>query len=174
MRSQSSKFTVVCFYLSWRGVISLSSQYWNLVLRTGQSFPVIIASIWHTNTCVPAIKCSKTLQTPHAPFRLDSLSLCWWLTCVPSAGNLSCSWLLLCGGVVWLGVVFSLRLQWQIECRPLPPALKTVVMCYVMHPSQTSAHSSVFSFKPLYLFVLTSTSNIQVCILIAKVLLLEQ
>lgn len=68
MWSQSSKLTVVWFYLSSRIVISLSSHYWNLVLRIGQSFPAIIASICCTNTCVPAIKFSKILQTPHALF----------------------------------------------------------------------------------------------------------
>lgn len=96
MWSWSSKFTVVWFYLSSRIVISLSSHYWNLVLRIGQSFPAIIASICSTNTCVPAIKISKTLQTPHAPFWLGSCC-----TDVSPAfrlgGNLCCSWLLLWG-----------------------------------------------------------------------------
>lgn len=159
MWSQSSKFTVVWFYLSWRGVISLSSQYWNLVLRLGQSFPAIIASICYSNTCVPAIKISKTLQTPHAlldwaltmlMFHLRSI---WWESVLQLAATL---WEGVAGGVV-----FVLRLQWQIECRYLPLALKTIVICYIIHASQVSAHSSVFSFNPFYLFVLAS-SNIQV------------
>lgn len=151
MWSQSSKFTVVWFYSSWRGVISLSSRCWNLVLRIGQSFPAIIASICYTNTCVPTIKFSKTLQTPHAPFRPGPLSLRCRFTCIPSGGNLSCSWLLLCGQG-WLGVVFVLRLLWQIECRHLPLALKIVVICYIICASQDSAHSNVFPFNP-FLFI---------------------
>lgn len=102
--SQSSKFTVVWFYLSLRIVISLSSHYWNLVLKIGQSFPAIITSICYTNTCVPAIKISKTLHTPHAPFWLGSCCI----DVSPAfrlGGNLSCSWLLLQGweklGEVW-------------------------------------------------------------------------
>lgn len=172
MGSQSTKFTVVCFYLSWRGVISLSSQYWNLVLRLGQSFPAIITSIWYTNTCVPAIKCSKTLQTPRAPFWLDSRALlmshlhsvCW-----ESVLQLAAA---LWAGVVWLGVVSSLRLQCQIECRTLPGALKTVVMRSVMRASQAAAHSNVFSFNSFYLFELQQP--IYKYILIVKMLLLEQ
>lgn len=65
-------------------------------------------------------------------------------------------------GVVGGVVVFVLRLQWQIECRHSPLALKTVVICYINRTSQVSAHSSVFSFNPFYLFVLAATSNIGV------------
>lgn len=161
MWSQPSNLTVVWFYLSWRGVISLSSQYWNLVLRTGQSFPAVITSICGSNTCVPAIKISKTLQTPHAPFRLGSryadVSPAFRLLGICLAAGCCCV-----GRSGWGVVVFVLRLQWQIECRHSPLALKTVVICYIIRTSQVSAHSSVFAFNPFHLFVLASTSNIQV------------
>lgn len=80
--SRSSEFTVVWFYLSSRVVISLSSHYWNLVFRIGQSFPAIIASICYTNTCVLAIKFSKTLSTPRTFFWLGSSALMFHLRSV--------------------------------------------------------------------------------------------
>ena len=148
MWSQSSKLTVVWFYLSSRIVISLSSHYWNVVLRIGQSFPPIIASICSTNTCVPAIKFSKTLQTPHAPFWLGSCC-----TGVSPAfrlgGNLCCSWLLLWGWGCGVGgsTMLAVRLQWQIEHRFLPWKLHIAVMCVTSYALLMSHLLPVISFS---------------------------
>ena len=152
MWSQSSKLTVVWFYLSSRIVISLSSHYWNMVLRIGQSFPPIIASICSTNTCVPAIKFSKTLQTPHAPFWLGSCC-----TCVSPAfrlgGNLCCSWLLLWG---WgCGGKYNACCKTPVANWTQIFALKTSNcghVCYIIRPAHVSSPSSDFFFNPLYLF----------------------
>lgn len=149
MWSWTSKFTVVWFYLSSRIVISLSSHYWNLVLRIGQSFPAIIASICYTNTCVPTIKFSKTLQTPHALFWLGSC-------CIDVSPaflldwNLSCSWLLLQGWGGGGSMMFAVRLQWQIEHRHLPWKPKIVVVYYcIIDTALVLFHSKDLFFTPL-------------------------
>lgn len=127
MWSQSSKFTVVWFYLSSRIVISLSSHYWNLVFRIGQSFPAIIASICYTNTCVPAIKFYKALQTPHAPFDGDFAVLIFHLHSV-WIGNCLAAGCCLKTAHSGGSMVFAVRLQWQMENRYLPWKPIIVVM----------------------------------------------
>lgn len=73
-------------------------------------------------------------------FHLHSI---WWESVFQLAAAV---WAEAVGGVV----VFVLRLQWQIECRHSPLALKTVVICYIIPTSQVSAHSSSF---PLIHFI---------------------
>lgn len=127
--SQSAEFTVVWFSLSSRIVISLSSHYWNLVLRIGQSFPAIIASICSKNTCVLAIKISKTLQAPHAPPWTGSL-LYWCFTWIASGWESGLQLAAASGeGVAGGSTAFAVRLQWQIRHRHLPWVPKVVVMC---------------------------------------------
>lgn len=146
MWSQSSKLTVVWFYLSSRIVISLSSHYWNLVLRIGQSFPAIIASICCTNTCVPAIKFSKTLQTPHALFCLGSCCI----DVSPAfrlGGNLSCSWLPRRGWGGW--VKYDACCKTPVANWTQTFALKTKNcghVCYIIRRAHVSFHSNDFFF----------------------------
>lgn len=143
---------MVWFYLSSRIVISLTSQYWNLVLRIGQSFPFIITSICYTNTCVPAIKFSKTLRTPRALFD-------WVLAALMS--HLHPFWVGIC---LAADCCFEGVGSWgkYNVCYKTPAAnwtqtfaLKTKNyghMCYIIYPAHVSFHFNDFFFTP-FLFI---------------------
>lgn len=67
---------------------------------------------------MPPLDWALTMLLSHLPSG-------WWESVLQLAAAV---WAGVVGGVV----VFVLRLQWQIECRRSPLALRTVVICYII------------------------------------------